>query len=70
MSLSCPMSNSLNEDAMHSLLLCDFSQPVWHESSVLISYLVGDTFSSWFGNILEVLAESVLVKVVAVMYEL
>nr|BAF37781.1 hypothetical protein [Ipomoea trifida] len=46
--------------------LIDWEIQFWDLLALRDIILTRDTFSSWFGNILEVLAESVLVKVVAV----
>ncbi|XP_031125218.1 uncharacterized protein LOC116027653 [Ipomoea triloba] len=47
---ACPMCGILHENTMHSLLLCDFSSLVWHESSLHVPSVGGDDFGECGGR--------------------
>ncbi|XP_031105287.1 uncharacterized protein LOC116010152 [Ipomoea triloba] len=67
---ACPMCGTLHENTMHSLLLCEFSTLVWHESSLHVPSVGGDDFCEWFDNALGMLTEDDLLIVVALLYYL
>jgi len=54
---SCPMCELAHEDIMHALVMCDYSQLVWHEFSLPVSSIAGHLVSIWFANILNVLSD-------------
>ncbi|XP_019156569.1 PREDICTED: uncharacterized protein LOC109153193 [Ipomoea nil] len=41
----------MNEDVMHTLLFCDFSMQVWHESSLQIPCASGVSFPRWLNQL-------------------
>ncbi|XP_031097083.1 uncharacterized protein LOC116001340 [Ipomoea triloba] len=65
---SCPMCGIVHEDVMHSLVLCDFTQLVWHESCLAFSSIMGGNFSLWFTNLLCSLSEDHVCWAVAILY--
>ncbi|XP_031097306.1 uncharacterized protein LOC116001533 [Ipomoea triloba] len=67
---TCPMCGNLHEDIMHSLLLCDFSKSVWHESTLHVPNMIGSDFGEWFGNVLSMLTADQLFLAVAVLYHI
>ncbi|XP_031097148.1 uncharacterized protein LOC116001408 [Ipomoea triloba] len=67
---TCPKCGLEHEDLMHALVLCDYSQLIWHESELPIYSITGHTFDVWFANILHTLTEDHVDFVVAVLYHL
>lgn len=67
---SCTMCGLKHETTIHTLLFCDFSKLVWHESFVPTYALAGDTFPLWFSNAMSVVTEEDLVVVVALLYHI
>lgn len=67
---SCPMCGLAHEDAMHCLVLYDFSNLVWHESALPIPSVVRDSLYMWFSSVLCDLLEEQTGFIVAVLYHL
>ncbi|XP_031120328.1 uncharacterized protein LOC116023467 [Ipomoea triloba] len=67
---SCPKCGGAHEDVMHALVLCDFSQLVWNDSTLPLSSVMGDIFDMWFTNVMIALPEDKLDLVVAVLYSI
>ncbi|XP_031095159.1 uncharacterized protein LOC115999450 [Ipomoea triloba] len=66
----CPMCGIMHETIMHSLLLCDYSSLVSHESTLHVPSVNWDDFGAWFGNAITVLTEYDIMLVVAVLYQI
>nr|GME07850.1 uncharacterized protein LOC109152759 [Ipomoea batatas] len=65
---SCPKCGLEHEDTMHALVLCDYSQLIWHASSLNLSSISSDAFSGWFTNVMLALTEDNVAFVVAALY--
>ncbi|XP_031108426.1 uncharacterized protein LOC116012895 [Ipomoea triloba] len=65
---ACPMCGLEHESIMHSLILCDFSRLVWHESSLHANSVNGNDFPMWFSNALCVLTDEQILVAAAVLY--
>lgn len=65
---ACPMCGLAHEDTMHTLVMCDFTQLVWHESHLPLSNIMGNNFIMWFTNILTTLTEDEICMDVAILY--
>ncbi|XP_031103094.1 uncharacterized protein LOC116006746 [Ipomoea triloba] len=65
---SCPMCGFGHESVMHALVLCDFTQLVWHESHLAFSNILGDNFTLWFTNLLCSLPEDDVFLAVVILY--
>ncbi|XP_019155104.1 PREDICTED: uncharacterized protein LOC109151968 [Ipomoea nil] len=67
---SCPMCTVFHEDTMHTFLECTYVIHVWNESHLPISCVTGDCFAQWLQNAMTFLTEDVLIKVIAVLYQI
>ncbi|XP_031111847.1 uncharacterized protein LOC116015822 [Ipomoea triloba] len=67
---TCPMCGTFHESIMHSLILCEFSRLVWHESSLHIPSVIGDEFLDWFENAITVLTNEDMFVTLAVLYHI
>ncbi|XP_031131938.1 uncharacterized protein LOC116033325 [Ipomoea triloba] len=67
---TCPMCGLSNENIMHSLLLCDYTKLVWHESSLNVSSVIGDDFVEWFTNAMTMLTDDAMFVAIAVLYHI
>ncbi|XP_031112161.1 uncharacterized protein LOC116016138 [Ipomoea triloba] len=65
---ACLMCGLEHESIMHSLILCDFSRLVWHESSLHVNSVNGNDFPMWFSNALCVLTDEQILVAVVVLY--
>ncbi|XP_031106177.1 uncharacterized protein LOC116010810 [Ipomoea triloba] len=65
---TCPMCGQGHEDVMHALVMCDYSQLVWHVASLPTLSIVGDSFCMWFSDVLNSLTEQEIGFVMAVLY--
>ncbi|XP_031097121.1 uncharacterized protein LOC116001379 [Ipomoea triloba] len=68
--LACPMCGLSHEDSMHALILCDFSQLVWHESHLTITNVGGIDFAEWYTNHMSSLSDDDFCMAVAILYHI
>ncbi|XP_031091035.1 uncharacterized protein LOC115996030 [Ipomoea triloba] len=66
---TCSMCGLAHEDVMHAFVLCDFSKLVWHESTLILPPVMGDSFCTWFTRALRDQHEDNIALLVAVMYD-
>ncbi|XP_019198943.1 PREDICTED: uncharacterized protein LOC109192695 [Ipomoea nil] len=51
----CAMCGLMDENTMHSLVLCDYARAIWDQSSLPLPHFVTNIFQDWFRTILKVL---------------
>ncbi|XP_031091086.1 uncharacterized protein LOC115996085 [Ipomoea triloba] len=64
----CPMCGIVHEDVMHALVSCDFTQLVWHESQLILTNTMGNSFPMWFTNLMTLFTEDHISYAVAILY--
>ncbi|XP_031095027.1 uncharacterized protein LOC115999311 [Ipomoea triloba] len=67
---TCPMCGIYHENVMHSLVLCEYSRLIWHESSLHVPSVIDDDFNVWFRNAISVLNKEDIFVMLAVLYHI
>ncbi|XP_019155029.1 PREDICTED: uncharacterized protein LOC109151884 [Ipomoea nil] len=65
----CPMCAISYEDVRHSLIGCEYTNRVWNESHLPIFSIHGGSFAEWFQNAMSMLTPDVIIRIVAVLYQ-
>ncbi|XP_019166655.1 PREDICTED: uncharacterized protein LOC109162407 [Ipomoea nil] len=67
---SCAMCGVMQEDIMHSLVLCGYASSIWTQSNHPLPNIVTNVFHEWFSAILNVLDTNGIVYAAAILYHI
>ncbi|XP_019150595.1 PREDICTED: uncharacterized protein LOC109147396 [Ipomoea nil] len=67
---TCAMCGIMNEDTMHSLVLCDYAKSIWTQSNLPLPIIITNIFHEWFSAILNVLDSNGIIYATAILYHI
>ncbi|XP_019172009.1 PREDICTED: uncharacterized protein LOC109167450 [Ipomoea nil] len=65
---TCAMCGIMNEDTMHSLVMCDYANSIWTQSHLPIPLNVTNIFHAWFSDLLNSLDTNGIIYAAAILY--
>ncbi|XP_019165743.1 PREDICTED: uncharacterized protein LOC109161709 [Ipomoea nil] len=68
--LMCAMCGLINEDVMHSLVLCDYAKSIWSQSGLPNPHIMTNIFHEWFRAILNVLDSNGMLFAAGILYNI
>ncbi|XP_019179839.1 PREDICTED: uncharacterized protein LOC109175036 [Ipomoea nil] len=66
----CAMCGLMDENIMHSLVLCDYARTIWDQSNLPLPHFVRNIFQEWFRTILNVLDTNGVLFAAAILYNI